>query len=139
MEAHDGLSAKIVEEAGFDGIWASGLTMSAALGVRDSNEASWTQILDVLEFMADATSIPILVDGDTGYGNFNNMRRVVRKLGERGRARSTDNEVGLTHQLDHFLKERLNTRLQSSQFVRVPHLRAVSFAGLMGHDQRPSS
>jgi phosphoenolpyruvate phosphomutase len=84
MEAHDGLSAKIVEEAGFDGIWASGLTMSAALGVRDSNEASWTQILDVLEFMADATSIPILVDGDTGYGNFNNMRRVVRKLGERG-------------------------------------------------------
>ncbi len=84
MEAHDGLSAKIVEEAGFDGIWASGLTMSAALGVRDSNEASWTQILEVLEFMADATSIPILVDGDTGYGNFNNVRRVVRKLGERG-------------------------------------------------------
>tara|TARA_R110000787_G_scaffold14819_26_gene45627 strand:- start:116 stop:1717 length:1602 start_codon:yes stop_codon:yes gene_type:complete len=84
MEAHDGLSAKIVEEAGFDGIWASGLTVSAALGVRDSNEASWTQVLEVLEFMADATSIPILVDGDTGYGNFNNVRRVVRKLGERG-------------------------------------------------------
>ena len=84
MEAHDGLSAKIVEEAGFGGIWASGLTMSAALGVRDSNEASWTQVLEVLEFMADATSIPILVDGDTGYGNFNNVRRVVRKLGERG-------------------------------------------------------
>jgi phosphoenolpyruvate phosphomutase len=39
--------------------------MSAALGVRDSNEASWTQVMDVLEFMADATSIPILVDGDT--------------------------------------------------------------------------
>jgi phosphoenolpyruvate phosphomutase len=55
MEAHDGLSAKIVEEAGFPGIWASGLTVSAALGVRDSNEASWTQVLEVLEFMADAT------------------------------------------------------------------------------------
>jgi phosphoenolpyruvate phosphomutase len=84
MEAHDGLSAKIVEEAGFKGIWASGLSMSAALGVRDSNEASWTQVLEVLEFMADATSIPILVDGDTGWGNFNNMRRAVRKLCERG-------------------------------------------------------
>ncbi|MDC0033964.1 phosphoenolpyruvate mutase, partial [Alphaproteobacteria bacterium] len=84
MEAHDGLSAKIVEEAGFKGVWASGLTMSAALGVRDSNEASWTQVLEVLEFMADATSIPILVDGDTGYGNFNNVRRVVRKLCQRG-------------------------------------------------------
>ena len=64
MEAHDGISSKIVEEAGFVGIWASGLSMSAALGVRDNNEASWTQVLEVLEFMSDATAIPILVDGD---------------------------------------------------------------------------
>src|SRR3990172_9536569 len=83
MEAHNGLSAKIVEEAGFKGIWASGLSMSSALGVRDNNEASWTQVLDQLEFMSDATSIPILVDGDTGYGNFNNVRRLVKKLCQR--------------------------------------------------------
>jgi len=84
MEAHNGLSAKIVEEAGFKGIWGSGLSISAALGVRDSNEASWTQVLDVLDFMSDATSIPILLDGDTGYGNFNNVRRLVKKLEQRG-------------------------------------------------------
>lgn len=84
LEAHDGLSARIVEEAGFGGIWASGLAMSAAMGVRDSNEASWTQVLEVLEFMSDATSVPILVDADTGYGNFNNVRRLVRKLEQRG-------------------------------------------------------
>ena len=84
MEAHDGLSAKIAEEAGFSAVWASGLSMSAALGVRDSNEASWTQVLEVLEFMADATTIPILMDGDTGYGNFNNVRRLVAKLCQRG-------------------------------------------------------
>jgi len=84
MEAHNGLSAKIVEEAGFEGIWASGLSISAALGVRDNNEASWTQVLEVIEFMADATTIPILLDGDTGYGNFNNFRRLVRKLCQRG-------------------------------------------------------
>ena len=83
MEAHNGLSAKIVEETGFEGVWASGLSVSAALGVRDSNEASWTQVLEVLEFMADATSIPILVDADTGYGNFNNFRRLVNKLIQR--------------------------------------------------------
>ena len=83
MEAHNGLSAKIVEEAGFQGIWASGLSISASLGVRDNNEASWTQFLEVLEFMADATSIPMLVDGDTGFGNFNNVRRLVRKLCDR--------------------------------------------------------
>src|SRR5512145_2609630 len=82
-EAHNGLSAKIVEETGFKGIWASGLSISAALGVRDNNEASWTQVLDVVEFMSDATAIPILLDGDTGYGNFNNARRLVRKLEQR--------------------------------------------------------
>jgi len=84
MEAHNGLSARIVEEAGFRGIWASGLSISAALGVRDNNEASWTQVLEVVEFMSDATSVPILLDADTGYGNFNNMRRLVRKLEQRG-------------------------------------------------------
>ncbi len=83
MEAHNGLSAKIVEEAGFKGIWGSGLSISAALGVRDCNEASWTQVLDVVEFMSDASTLPILLDADTGYGNFNNVRRLVRKLEQR--------------------------------------------------------
>jgi len=38
----------------------------------------------MLEFMADASDLPILLDGDTGYGNFNNLRRLVRKLEQRG-------------------------------------------------------
>ncbi len=84
MEAHNGLSARIVREAGFKGIWASGLSISAQFGVRDNNEASWTQVVEMLEFMADASDLPILLDGDTGYGNFNNMRRLVRKLEQRG-------------------------------------------------------
>ena len=83
LEAHNGVSAKLVQQAGFKGIWASGLALSAQFGVRDSNEASWTQVVDMLEFMSDATDIPILLDGDTGYGNFNNMRRLVRKLEQR--------------------------------------------------------
>ena len=82
-EAHNGISAKIVQETGFKGIWGSGLTISAQYGVRDNNEASWTQVLDNLEFMSDATEIPILLDGDTGYGNFNNFQRLVKKLEQR--------------------------------------------------------
>jgi phosphoenolpyruvate phosphomutase len=84
LEAHNGLSARIAEEAGFAGIWASGLSISASLGVRDNNEASWTQVLEVAEYMADATRVPILLDGDTGHGNFNNFRRFVQKLEQRG-------------------------------------------------------
>jgi phosphoenolpyruvate phosphomutase len=84
MEAHNGLSARIVQEAGFRGIWGSGLSISAAMGVRDSNEASWTQVLETAEFINDAVNLPILLDADTGYGNFNNVRRLVRKLEQRG-------------------------------------------------------
>ena len=84
IEAHNGLSAKIAEEVGFEAIWASGLSISSSLGVRDCNEVSWTQVLEILEFMSDVTRIPILLDGDTGYGNFNNMRRLVQKLEQRG-------------------------------------------------------
>lgn len=40
-------------------------------------------MLDVLEFMSDRTRIPILLDGDTGYGNYNNARRLVKKLEQR--------------------------------------------------------
>jgi phosphoenolpyruvate phosphomutase len=80
MEAHSGVSAKIVQEAGFKGIWGSGLAISAQFGVRDCNEASWTQVTDIVEFMSDASDIPILLDADTGFGNFNNARRLVKKL-----------------------------------------------------------
>lgn len=47
------------------------------------------QVLEVLEFMSDASDIPILLDADTGYGNFNNARRLVRKLEDRGIAGNT--------------------------------------------------
>lgn len=80
MEAHNGLSAKIAEEAGFPVIWGSGFTISATLGHRDCNEISWTNFCDQVEFMVDCTTVPILVDGDTGFGNFNNVRELVKKL-----------------------------------------------------------
>jgi phosphoenolpyruvate phosphomutase len=83
MEAHNALSAKIAEESGFEALWASGLAISASMGLSDRNEASWTQVLEVVEFMVDHTDIPILLDGDTGFGNFNNVRRLVRKLSQR--------------------------------------------------------
>jgi len=86
LEAHSGVSARIAEEAGFKGLWASGLAMSALCGLRDANELSWTQVLGNLELMADATTLPILLDGDTGYGDFNSVRRLVRKLERAGGA-----------------------------------------------------
>ncbi|MCP3460885.1 phosphoenolpyruvate mutase [Bradyrhizobium sp. CCGUVB23] len=86
MEAHDGLSAAIAKRAGFKGLWASGLSIATSLGYRDANEASWSQFVDVVERIVDSTALPVLVDGDGGFGNFNNARLLARKLRQRGAA-----------------------------------------------------
>jgi phosphoenolpyruvate phosphomutase len=85
MECHSGLSAKIAQEAGHEALWASGLSMSASRGVRDANELSWTQVVDSCdEMVRGGGGLPLLVDGDTGYGNFNNARRFVSACEQRG-------------------------------------------------------
>lgn len=86
MEAHDSLSGAIAKRVGFKGLWASGLSIASSLGYRDANEASWSQLVDVVERMVDLTELPVLVDGDGGFGNFNNARLLARKLHQRGAA-----------------------------------------------------
>ncbi|MBH5371000.1 phosphoenolpyruvate mutase [Bradyrhizobium glycinis] len=86
MEAHDGLSAAIAGRAGFKGLWASGLSIACSLGYRDANEASWSQLVDAVERIVGSSQLPVLVDGDGGFGNFNNARLLARKLRERGAA-----------------------------------------------------
>lgn len=84
MEAHDGISAKIVEETGFKGIWLSGLSMSASLGVRDNNELSFKEVADHAFYVASRVDIPVLLDMDTGYGDFNTARTALRHLESAG-------------------------------------------------------
>ena len=80
LEAHNALSATIVEEAGVPGLWASSLTLSCAAGLRDNSELTMTEVLEVLESITAKVSIPILFDGDTGYGQFSHFQQLVRKL-----------------------------------------------------------
>lgn len=80
MEAHSGHSAKIAEEAGFPAIWGSGLSISAQIGFRDANEASPNEVIAVADYINQAVRAPVLLDGDTGFGNFNNARRLVQRL-----------------------------------------------------------
>lgn len=86
MEAHSGLSAVIAEEAGFKCLWASGLSVSAMTGCRDRNELDISEVCKIVEWMADHTNIPILVDGDTGGVDFNAARIMVNKLVKAGAA-----------------------------------------------------
>src|SRR5215469_7240870 len=86
MSAHNPLSARLAEEAGFDGIWASGFELSAAYGVPDASLLSLTQHLDMTRAIIEQTTIPMVADVDTGYGNAINVLHVVRSYAEAGAA-----------------------------------------------------
>ncbi len=77
--AHDGLSAKLGERAGFDAIWASGFEISASHALPDANILTMTEYLHAATMMNDAVSLPVVADCDTGYGNSNNVIQLVRK------------------------------------------------------------
>ena len=82
--AHTGLSAKLVEEAGFHGVWASGFEISASHGVPDANILTMREQLDSASEMARAVSIPLIADCDNGFGNAINVIRTVREYEREG-------------------------------------------------------
>ena len=74
----DGLSAKMIEQAGFALTFMSGFAVSAArLGLPDAGLISYGEMVDQGQNICSSVSIPVLGDGDTGYGNAMNVRRTV--------------------------------------------------------------
>jgi phosphonopyruvate hydrolase len=68
------LEAKIIEREGFDFIWSSSLGISASYAVPDASLISMNQYLAAARAMVEVVDIPVIADGDTGYGNANNVR-----------------------------------------------------------------
>ena len=76
--AHDAMSARLIERAGFDAVWASGFAISAAqFALPDANVITMTESLEVIRQMIRATNIPLIADVDNGYGNAVNVMRTV--------------------------------------------------------------
>ncbi len=86
MSAHNPLSAKLVEEAGFDGIWASGFELSASQALPDVSLVTMTQHLESTRAMAERVSIPVVADIDTGFGNAINVLFAVEQYERAGAA-----------------------------------------------------
>ncbi len=84
--AHDALSAKLAEEAGFDAIWASGFGISAVQAVPDANILTLTETLEAVRRIVDAVDIPVVADCDNGYGNAINVMRTVGEFERAGAA-----------------------------------------------------
>jgi phosphoenolpyruvate phosphomutase len=81
---HDGLSARLAEEAGFGAVWASGLEISTSAAVPDANILTMTDFLRAAREMNSATRLPIIADCDTGFGNSNNVIHMVRQYESSG-------------------------------------------------------
>lgn len=75
--AHNGLTARLGEEAGFDAIWASGFEISGSHAMPDANILTMAENLAVARNMNDSVSVPIVADCDNGYGNAINVMRMV--------------------------------------------------------------
>jgi phosphonopyruvate hydrolase len=86
MSAHNPLSARLAEQAGFDGIWASGFELSAAYGMPDASLLSFTQHLDMTRAIIEQVNLPMVADLDTGYGNAINVGHVVGAYARAGSA-----------------------------------------------------
>lgn len=84
MAAHSPLSAILAQEAGFDALWASGFELSALFGVPDMSLISMTQHLDMVRAIAGRTSLPIVADIDTGFGNAINVIHAVTEYERAG-------------------------------------------------------
>ena len=78
--AHDVLSAKLMEQAGFSAVFTSGFGLAAStLGMPDVGLLTMTETLDRVKRIVDAVSIPVVADMDTGYGNPLNVVRTVQE------------------------------------------------------------
>jgi 2-methylisocitrate lyase-like PEP mutase family enzyme len=83
--AGDALAARIIEAAGFDVVLFTGAGFANSyLGVPDMGLTSVKEVVDQVAAMREAVSIPILADGDTGFGNALNARRTVRMMERAG-------------------------------------------------------
>jgi phosphoenolpyruvate phosphomutase len=84
VSAGDAIGAKLVKEAGFDGIWVSGFEASARLGYSDNGTISLREMLGVAKPVIKAVDLPVYVDVDTGYDKLSETVKEFENIGAAG-------------------------------------------------------
>ena len=82
----DGLTARLIERAGFDAMFMSGFCVAAAAGHPDTGLLGYEHMVGAVRTVCEATSLPVIADGDTGYGNEMNTKRTVMGYARAGAA-----------------------------------------------------
>jgi len=82
----DGLSARLVEEAGFEAAYLSGGALARSMGIPDIGLVTMSEVIERAAQVVSAVRIPVIADADTGYGNAVNLVRTVREFERTGAA-----------------------------------------------------
>jgi 2-methylisocitrate lyase-like PEP mutase family enzyme len=84
--SYDGLSSRLIEEAGFPMLFLSGFAVSSSHGLPDTGYIAMAEMCDKIQETVRVTSLPVMVDGDTGYGSPMNVKRTVKAFAAAGAA-----------------------------------------------------
>ena len=120
--AHDALSARLIERAGFDAAFMSGFCVSASrLALPDTGLISYGEMVDVGRTCNDATSasFPIIGDGDDGYGNAMNVKRTVKGYAKAGFAGVLIEDQVAPKACGHTKNRRVVSREEATTRVRA--------------------
>jgi 2-methylisocitrate lyase-like PEP mutase family enzyme len=80
----DGLSARLVQEAGFEAVYLSGGAMARSMGIPDIGLVTMSEVIERAAQVVSAVNVPVIADADTGYGNAINLVRTVREYERAG-------------------------------------------------------
>ena len=105
--AHDALSARLAQRAGFKALYLSGAALSASMALPDLGVITLEELCQATRQLVRATGLPVLVDGDTGYGEALNVMRLVRELEEAGAAAVQIEDQVLPKKCGHLNDKRL--------------------------------
>ncbi len=84
--AHNAMAGLLAKEAGFDCLYVSGAAVTAAMALPDLGVIQLNELCDIVRQIHRATQLPLIVDGDTGYGEVLNVMRTIRELEDAGAA-----------------------------------------------------
>ncbi|KAI1252043.1 hypothetical protein MGN70_006615 [Eutypa lata] len=84
--SYDGLSSRLVEEAGFPMIFLAGYPVASAYGLPDTGYIAMAEMCDKIQEAVHQTTVPVMADGDTGYGSPMNVKRTVQCYADAGAA-----------------------------------------------------
>jgi 2-methylisocitrate lyase-like PEP mutase family enzyme len=115
----DGLSARLVEQAKFKAIYASGGAISRSAGYPDIGLLSVSEVIATLEKIVDATSLPVIADADTGFGNAINVHRTVKAFERIGVAALHLEDQEFPKRCGHLAGKSLITASEMCQKIRV--------------------